>query len=203
MLWEVDIYPADGQPDLWAGTSPPRPPSWGWPAGLSVAAARGYFIQGELDRADGADRRRIAHRPHRRADRRRGGGRRGAVAAAGRRSRRTSYAVGGSAPECACYAGPRLAQARGDGPGRPERDVGDRRFRLLRRGRPDAEEILDRRAGGRPPRPAGLEAPGQRRHRAGGRRTADLSPAGGRRALRVPPGDRSDPARWTTRTCGD
>ena len=33
MLWEVDIYPADGQPDLLGRAGGRRrPPSWAWPA---------------------------------------------------------------------------------------------------------------------------------------------------------------------------
>ena len=75
-------------------------------------------------------------------------------------------------------AGPRAAEAGRDGPGGPERAVGDRRFRHPGRGGPHAEEILDRRPARRAAGGVRLESPGQRRHRAGDRRAAGVrSPA--------------------------
>jgi phosphoribosylformylglycinamidine synthase len=70
MLWEVDIYAAEGQPDLGAsdvaaaaaelhlmherncgaGVSPASAAGTAAPQGLAVTSARGYLIQGELDR---------------------------------------------------------------------------------------------------------------------------------------------------------
>ncbi len=55
MLWEVDIYPADGQPDRTARQVAADAADLGIAARLTVAAASGYLIQGELSRAD-ADR---------------------------------------------------------------------------------------------------------------------------------------------------
>ena len=50
MLWEVDIYPADGQPDLLGRAAAAAAAELGLARNLSVAAARGYLIQGDLDR---------------------------------------------------------------------------------------------------------------------------------------------------------
>ncbi len=50
MLWEVDIYPADGQPDLIAGRIVRSAAELGIAEELSVRSARGYLIQGDLDR---------------------------------------------------------------------------------------------------------------------------------------------------------
>ncbi|NQU20975.1 MAG: phosphoribosylformylglycinamidine synthase, partial [Candidatus Nealsonbacteria bacterium] len=50
MLWEVDIYPADGQVDLIARQVAARAADLGLADDLHVAAARGYLIQGDLDR---------------------------------------------------------------------------------------------------------------------------------------------------------
>ena len=48
MLWEVDIYPAAGQPDRAGAARGGRGGrAWAWPADLRVAAARGYLIQGD------------------------------------------------------------------------------------------------------------------------------------------------------------
>jgi len=50
MLWEVDIYPAEGQPDLLARDALVKAAALGLGAVLEVAAARGYLLQGELGR---------------------------------------------------------------------------------------------------------------------------------------------------------
>ncbi len=50
MLWEVDIYPADGQPDLLAQQVAGEAPDAGLPANIDVRAARGYLVQGAIDR---------------------------------------------------------------------------------------------------------------------------------------------------------
>ena len=49
MLWEVDIYPAEGEPDLIGRRVATDAADLGLGAGLSVSAARGYLIQGELE----------------------------------------------------------------------------------------------------------------------------------------------------------
>jgi len=49
MLWEVDIYPAPGQPDLMARRVAAAAVELGLAQDLAVAAARGYLIQGTLD----------------------------------------------------------------------------------------------------------------------------------------------------------
>lgn len=51
MLWEVDIYPADGQPDLLARRVAGDAADLGLASQLQVTAARGYLIQGTLDAA--------------------------------------------------------------------------------------------------------------------------------------------------------
>ncbi|MDY0170863.1 MAG: phosphoribosylformylglycinamidine synthase subunit PurL [Thermoguttaceae bacterium] len=51
MLWEVDIYPADGQPDLLAQQVAGEAPDAGLPANIHVRAARGYLVQGAIDRS--------------------------------------------------------------------------------------------------------------------------------------------------------
>ena len=50
MLWEVDIYPAEGQPDLIGETAASDARDIGLADNLAITAARGYLIQGELDR---------------------------------------------------------------------------------------------------------------------------------------------------------
>lgn len=50
MLWEVDIYPAAGQPDLDALRVASDAADLGLSPQLQVAAARGYLIQGRFDR---------------------------------------------------------------------------------------------------------------------------------------------------------
>jgi len=51
MLWEVDIYPIAGQPDLEAARVMADAVDLGLPRALEVSAARGYLIEGKLDRA--------------------------------------------------------------------------------------------------------------------------------------------------------
>jgi len=51
MLWEVDIYPADRQPDALAAGAKAEAVDLGLDGSLRVRAARGYLIQGELDAA--------------------------------------------------------------------------------------------------------------------------------------------------------
>lgn len=50
MLWEVDIYPAAGQPDLDALRVATDAAELGLSPQLKVAAARGYLVQGRFDR---------------------------------------------------------------------------------------------------------------------------------------------------------
>jgi phosphoribosylformylglycinamidine synthase subunit PurSL len=50
MLWEVDIYPAAGQPNLAAKQVATSAADLGLARNLAVTAARGYLIQGALDR---------------------------------------------------------------------------------------------------------------------------------------------------------
>ena len=50
MLWEIDIYPAAGQPDPDALRVAAEAADLGLAAGLSVASARGYLIEGRFDR---------------------------------------------------------------------------------------------------------------------------------------------------------
>ena len=50
MLWEVDIYPAPGQPDIDALRVAADAADLGLAPRLKVAAARGYLIQGRFDR---------------------------------------------------------------------------------------------------------------------------------------------------------
>lgn len=51
MLWEIDIYPAPGQPDRLAQQIAADAADLGIAAGLQVQAATGYLIQGDLQRA--------------------------------------------------------------------------------------------------------------------------------------------------------
>ena len=50
MLWEVDIYPAPGQPDLLGRPIATAAAELGLAADLKVFAARGYLIQADWDR---------------------------------------------------------------------------------------------------------------------------------------------------------
>jgi len=50
MLWEVDIYPAPGQLDIAARQAAAAAAAMGLAEDLSAAAARGFLIQGDLDR---------------------------------------------------------------------------------------------------------------------------------------------------------
>ncbi len=52
MLWEVDIYPADGQPDADASKIISEANELALADDLRVWAARGYLIEGDLDRTD-------------------------------------------------------------------------------------------------------------------------------------------------------
>ena len=49
MLWEVDIYPAPGQPDLLGRPIATAAAELGLAADLTVFAARGYLIQADWD----------------------------------------------------------------------------------------------------------------------------------------------------------
>ncbi|MBN2580802.1 MAG: phosphoribosylformylglycinamidine synthase subunit PurL [Pirellulales bacterium] len=49
MLWEVDIHPAPGQPDLAARQVAAAAAELGITNNLSIASARGFLLQGELD----------------------------------------------------------------------------------------------------------------------------------------------------------
>ena len=48
-LWEIDIYPAEGQPDRAAARIAAEGAELGLAADLAVSAAAGYLIEGELD----------------------------------------------------------------------------------------------------------------------------------------------------------
>ncbi len=50
MLWEVDIYPKQGQPNLAARRVAADAADLGLPPDLAVVAAAGYLIQGDIDR---------------------------------------------------------------------------------------------------------------------------------------------------------
>ncbi len=52
MLWEVDIYPADGQPDVAASNISSEARELSLVDDLRVWTARGYLIEGNLDRSD-------------------------------------------------------------------------------------------------------------------------------------------------------
>ncbi len=64
MLWEVDIYPAEGQVDLIAREVAAQAADSGLAKDLAVRSARGYLIQGTLDRGqvDRIARRLLADR---------------------------------------------------------------------------------------------------------------------------------------------
>ncbi len=55
MLWQIDIYPADGQPDLLAERAAVEAVELGLAKTLSVASARGYLLEGDLG-AEGVKR---------------------------------------------------------------------------------------------------------------------------------------------------
>ena len=48
MLWEVDVYPAHGQPDLIAREVLSAAADLHWPGALRVSAARGFLLQGDF-----------------------------------------------------------------------------------------------------------------------------------------------------------
>ena len=50
MLWEIDIYPAPGQPDRLALQAAAGAAELGIAQNLQVVAATGYLIEGRLDR---------------------------------------------------------------------------------------------------------------------------------------------------------
>lgn len=52
MLWEIDIYPAEGLPDLSARRVSAESLELGICRGLQVTAAHGYLVQGKLQRED-------------------------------------------------------------------------------------------------------------------------------------------------------
>ncbi|MCC7084533.1 MAG: phosphoribosylformylglycinamidine synthase subunit PurL [Pirellulales bacterium] len=52
MLWEIDIYPAAGQPNPLAQRVAADAAELGIAPGLTVSAAMGYLLQGRLDRGD-------------------------------------------------------------------------------------------------------------------------------------------------------
>jgi len=52
MLWEVDIYPAAGQPNRLAETAIAEAADIGLPSSLAIDAAQGYLIQGNLRQAE-------------------------------------------------------------------------------------------------------------------------------------------------------
>ena len=58
MLWEVDIYPASGQPDRNASVVAAAAADLGIAPGMRVVAGGGYLIQGDLDR-DGVSGRAV------------------------------------------------------------------------------------------------------------------------------------------------
>jgi len=58
MLWEVDIYPAEGQVDLMAREVATQAADLGLARDLRIRSARGYLIQGVLNHGQVA---RIAH----------------------------------------------------------------------------------------------------------------------------------------------
>ena len=49
MLWEIDVYPAPGQPDLLGRPVASAAAELGLAADLEVHAARGYLIQADWD----------------------------------------------------------------------------------------------------------------------------------------------------------
>jgi phosphoribosylformylglycinamidine synthase len=52
-LWEIDIHPAEGQPDRAGARIAAAARELGLAANLTVAAARGYLVQGEsLERGE-------------------------------------------------------------------------------------------------------------------------------------------------------
>lgn len=50
MLWEVDIYPAQGQPNRLANGTVSESRDLGFPSSMRIDAAQGYLIQGDLTR---------------------------------------------------------------------------------------------------------------------------------------------------------
>ena len=70
MLWEVDIYPAPGEPDRASLAVKTAAAELGLGEHLGVVAAHGYLLQGKLDLGTtGPHRARIAGRWRRRAPR--------------------------------------------------------------------------------------------------------------------------------------
>jgi phosphoribosylformylglycinamidine synthase II len=51
-LWEIDIYPAEGQPDQSAQTIAEGAGDLGLPDQLTICSAHGYLLEGSVDRAD-------------------------------------------------------------------------------------------------------------------------------------------------------
>ena len=51
MLWEVDIYPAEGQPDIGASELAAAAAELHLATRLAATSVRGYLIEGDFDRA--------------------------------------------------------------------------------------------------------------------------------------------------------
>ena len=112
MLWEIDIYPAPGQPDLAARKIAVQAADLGLAQQLTIASANGYLIEGPLDRQQAQ---------------------RAAAELLSDSVVETAVVapVGDAAllqpPPRHAAGGPRAAQAGRDGPRRAERAGGDRR----------------------------------------------------------------------------
>ncbi len=170
MLWEVDIYPAPGQPDLLGRPISIAAGELGLAPDLKVAAARSYLIQADWDRCQ-AERvavelltdtvvetvivAQVGDEALNRMPREENTGQGEREQGEGEKGRRGGMRVSLSpllprspSPFLPFFplppARPRSTQAGRHGPRGPERDVSDGRFRAEGRGGPHAEEILDR-----------------------------------------------------------
>ena len=170
MLWEVDIYPAPGQPDLLGRPIATAAAELGLAADLKVFAARGYLIQADWDIPrrsgwpanclpivssngpwwrpvgdDALDQMPLEGKNGRWGD---GGiGRWGDAEADNISSSPPPHL-----PISPSASGSRAAQAGRDGSGGPERDVGHCGHRPEGRRGPHAAKILARGTGRRPGR---------------------------------------------------
>ena len=151
MLWEVDIYPAPGQPDLLGRPISMAAAELGLAADLKVAAARSYLIQADWDRCQ-AERVALELLTDTVVET-------AIVAQVGDLDDQPEpVASDGAEWRKACSTThPRASQARRHGPRGPKRDVGDRRFWTEGRGGSHAEKVLDRG-----PRPGPREHAGAR-----------------------------------------